>query len=212
MDLALHCSRSSGEFRAAGTEAGPQGGGGPRPVSCAQSGRMTDTVPSIVTYTGLQLAANRYPNTSSRPRRRAPVASQRWQTSGRPKRMRAGCTSTGAAGSAALPSGSSSARSRMRPWWSACASRWPARSCGTSQSDTSDPHRVTGTAGPAESSAESGACCVPIIRHPEKEARTLGWGPSGTVSSSSGGAPTKPDHMTGQAMGVPKRTHTGGVL
>jgi hypothetical protein len=40
----------------------------------------------------------------------------------------------------------------------------------------------------------------------------MGWDPSGTVSSSSRGAPTKPDHTTGQTMGVPTRTHTGGVL
>ena len=33
-----------------------------------------------------------------------------------------------------------------------------------------------------------------------------------TVSSSSRGAPTKPDPMTGQTTGVPKRTHTGGAL
>ena len=53
---------------------------------------------------------------------------------------------------------------------------------------------------------------TPMMRHPEKEARTLGWGQAGTVSSSCRGAPMKPDHMTGQTMGVPNLSHTGGVL
>ena len=78
--------------------------------------------------------------------------------------------------------------------------------------ESSRPHEAQGTAAPAEGSAESRVCSLPIIRHPEKDARTLGWGPSGTVLSSNRGAPTKPDHRTGQTMGVPKRTHTGGVL
>lgn len=60
-----------------------------------------------------------------------------------------------------------------------------------------DSHGAHGTAPPTESALESRACRAPIMRRLEKEVRPMGWGPSGTASSRSRRAPTKPDHITG---------------